>query len=152
VLAQDGDDIILTYGEEDRICAGKGDDVIAPQTGDDEIDGGKGRDQLNYNNNMGSGLTVDMAAGTVAASLGNDDFIKVEDFWGSEMDDEIVGDDKANRLTGGGGEDSLSGEGGTDVIDARDGEADTLIDCGPGNNSKEKAKIDEGLDPEPISC
>jgi hypothetical protein len=152
VLAQDGDDIIQTYGQEDRICAGKGDDVIAPQTGDDEIDGGKGRDQLNYNNNMGSGLTVDMAAGTVAASLGNDDFIKVEDFWGSEMDDEIVGDDKANRLTGGGGEDSLSGEGGTDVIDARDGEADTLIDCGPGNNSKEKAKIDEGLDPEPISC
>ena len=89
VLAQDGDDIIQTYGEEDRICAGKGDDVIAPQTGDDEIDGGKGRDQLNYNNNMGSGLTVDMAAGTATASLGNDTFIKVEDFWATEMDDEI---------------------------------------------------------------
>ena len=35
-----------------------------------------------------------------------------------------------------------------DVIDAKDGEADVVIDCGPGDNSKEKAKIDQGLDPD----
>ena len=85
-------------------------------------------------------------------TIGNDTFSSIENAQGSEDDDEVLGDDKANRLIGGGNLDTIRGRGGIDVIDAKDNEADIEIDCGPGDNSKEKAKIDVGLDPDPISC
>lgn len=153
VLAQGGDDTIQTYGGADTICAGKGNDLVQPQAGNDEIDAGKGTDMLNYNNAMPGGLSIFLAEESAdGVSIGVDSVKGFENAQGSEDDDHVEGDNRDNLLIGGGGVDELLGKGGIDVLDAKDGEADAEINCGPGKNSKEKAKIDEGLDPEPKSC
>ena len=153
VLALGGDDFITTYSGQDFICAGGGDDIILPQADSDDIAGQGGTDYLSYNNAMAGGITADLEEGTVTGpSIGSDFFSGIESFQGSEDDDTILGSGGKDFLVGGGDPDEIRGRGGIDVIDAKDGDADVLIDCGPGDNSKEKAKIDQGLDPDPVSC
>ncbi len=151
VLAQGGDDFISVYSNSDYVCAGSGDDTILPEDGSDAIDGDKGTDLVSYNN-ANAPLFANLGASSATEPSGTDELFSIEDLQGTEGDDEIIGSDKDNLLIGGGGVDSIEGAGGEDKIDAKDGEADELIDCGPGDNSKEKAKIDEGLDPDPVSC
>lgn len=148
-----GDDSIGVQGGNDVVCGGSGDDLIAPSNGNDSIDGGPGTDFLSYNDVFSViGMEIDLAAGDSFASNGDEDhFSKMEDAQGSEGEDELFGDGKANLLIGGGGPDDIRGRGGIDVINAKDGEADQVINCGPGDNSKEKAKVDPA-DPAPISC
>jgi predicted outer membrane repeat protein len=151
VLAQGGNDAISVYSDDDVVCAGSGDDTILPEDGSDAIDGDAGTDLVSYNN-ASAPLFVNLGSGAATEPSGTDELFSIEDLQGTEGDDEIIGSDKDNLLIGGGGEDSIEGAGGEDTIDAKDGEADEVIDCGPGDNSKEKAKIDEGLDPAPVSC
>ena len=155
VLARGGDDVVQTYSGVDRICGGSGDDVVQPQADDDKVSGGPGTDVLNYNNAMPGGLELDLGALTATGpTIGSDEFSSIENAQGSEDDDDIRGNDGRNRLIGGGGDDELRGRGGIDVIDAREGgggDPDVLIDCGPGDNSKEKAIVDPE-DPAPVNC
>ena len=151
VLAQGGNDFISVYSNPDSVCAGSGNDTILPEDGSDAIDGDAGTDLVSYNNGNAP-LFVNLGAEAAVEPSGTDALFSIEDLQGTEGDDEIIGSDKDNLLIGGGGEDSIEGAGGEDTIDAKDGEADELIDCGPGDNSKEKAMIDEGLDPQPVSC
>ncbi len=142
------------YGGEDRACAGPGDDtILAGENSDspDEIDGGSGTDFLSYNN--GSQVTINLDTQTAfGPNMGDDVLHSIEDVQGSEGNDSIFGSNGPNLLIGGGDPDLIRGLGGIDVIDAKDGESDVEINCGPGDNSKEKAKFDEGLDPDPVSC
>lgn len=62
----------------------------------------------------------------------------------------ISGGPGNDKLSSDGGQ-RLRGEGGIDTIDAKNGVGDFAIDCGPGNNKKEKAKRDKE-DPKPVSC
>ena len=71
---------------------------------------------------------------------------------GGDAGDTLLGSGADDLLIGRDGPDTLEGRGGIDFLDARDGEADAVLDCGPGNNSLEKAKVDPGLDPDPVSC
>jgi len=154
VLSYGGDDFLSTGPGEDSVCAGKGSDVIQPGADDDAIAGGPGTDWLNYNNAMPGGIVIDLAAALATGlTIGTDTFSGIENAQGSEDDDKILGDDKRNRLVGGGGADTIRGRGGIDVIDARGAgnDPDIEINCGPGDNSKEKALVDPE-DPAPISC
>ena len=151
-----GDDFIGAGSGNDHVCGSSGDDVIAPSNGDDQVEGGPGTDQLNYNDVFAvTGMEIDLAAGTSLASNGDaDEFSGIEDAQGSEDPDEFFGDGGANVLIGGGGDDEINGRGGIDIIDAREpgsSDPDVVIDCGPGDNSKEKAIVDPE-DPDPISC
>ena len=151
VLAQGGNDDISVYSGNDYVCAGSGNDTILPEDGFDAINGDAGTDLVSYNN-ANAPLTANLGSSTATEPSGTDSLFSIENLQGTEGDDDITGSGKDNLLIGGGGEDSIEGAGGEDTIDAKDGEADDLIDCGPGDNSKEKAKIDEGLDPNPVSC
>ena len=148
-----GDDNLALGPGNDIACAGSGDDVIRPSNGNDSVKAGSGRDVLNYNDIAGvMGLDIDLAAGESVDSNGDQDsFTGIEDVQASEGGDELSGDNKANLLIGGGDPDEIRGRGGIDVIDAKDGEVDPVINCGPGDNSKEKAKVDP-IDPAPVSC
>ena len=53
-------------------------------------------------------------------------------------------------MIGGLGSDSLFGLSGADLLDAADGVADLVIDCGPGVD--QAAILDAGIDPAPVSC
>jgi CSLREA domain-containing protein len=157
ILAQGGNDQVNIYTGADVLCAGKGNDKmlvgeVSPSL--DTIDGGPGRDFISYNNGGGP-LTLDLAAGTVVgANSGSDTLFSIEDVLGSQAADTVLGDNGPNRLQGGlglGGPDTIKGRGGIDVLNAKNGEADVEINCGPGNNAKEKAIVDPE-DPQPKSC
>lgn len=149
-LTLGGDDYISTGSGDSNICAGGGDDTIRP-TGDNYLAGEAGVDLLDLSGQAAT--VIDLAAGTAVGADGDEDVISgIENVEGSNGADEIAGDSEDNLLVGGLGADILSGRGGIDILNARDGQADLEIDCGPGNNSKEKAKIDKGLDPKPKSC
>jgi Ca2+-binding RTX toxin-like protein len=154
ILALGGNDEIRSGGDDDAVCAGGGKDEIFVQAGNDYASGGPGTDLLNYNDAMApGGGVIDLGLGTAnGATIGSDLFDGIENAQGTEGSDEIIGSDGPNLLIGGGDDDNLEGRGGIDILDAKDGEADDEINCGPGKNSKEKAKIDQGIDPEPVSC
>jgi Ca2+-binding RTX toxin-like protein len=145
-----GNDQFFTFDLADYVCGDQGSDSIYPGTGDDRVVGGPGRDLVGYVAHP-TGVEVDLAAGTATGS-GTDLIFSIEDVEGSDNDDSLLGDTGKNFLFGRDGADTLEGRGGIDFLDAKDGEADVLIDCGPGKNSKEKVRFDQGLDPDPISC
>jgi Ca2+-binding RTX toxin-like protein len=72
--------------------------------------------------------------------------------FGKSGDDRLAGGPDDDFLRGGTGPDVMKGKTGIDRINARDGERDVKISCGPGPNGLEGAKRDRGLDPRPRSC
>lgn len=111
----------------DLILAGGGDDQIFGWSGNDIVCGGGGRDVVYYyaTAQAPSGFTEDinLAAGTATGTAGNDTLIDVEDAFGSDYNDRIVGSSEGNFLYGGEGDDQISGGDGRDVIFG-DGSAD----------------------------
>jgi hypothetical protein len=87
--------------------------------------GQRGQDRL-----FGSGFNDNLSGGPGPDALG-----------GRAGQDEVYGGDGVDALRGGVDSDRLF---------ARDDQSDKLIDCGPGAN--ERAELDAGLDPAPISC
>ena len=105
---------------------GAGEDVAIGGLADDSIDGGAGADFIK----------TDKGADTVIG--------------GSEGDD-LFGGPGDDAIDAGTGPDRIYGEGGVDVLLTRDGEAERRIDCGPGSDKKERAKVD-AKDPRARSC
>lgn len=70
---------------------------------------------------------------------------------GSAGADQLYGYAGDDELLAGPGKDTLEGGKGIDVITARNGDRDAVIDCGPGDNSLERAIVDP-VDPQPKSC
>ena len=64
----------------------------------------------------------------------------------------LVGLAGNDRLEGRAGADIFKGKGGIDILLARTGRPTRSLNCGPGKNSLERAKIDQDLDPTPKSC
>jgi hypothetical protein len=54
---------------------------------------------------------------------------------GDDSDETLVGGDGDDTVDGGAGSDALDGAGGADALLARDGVADSALDCGPGNDT-----------------
>ena len=79
-----------------------------------------------------------------------DDIADVENVTGGAGDDSLTGNGNANVLVGGLGADSLFGLRGVDLLDAADGVADVVIDC--GREVDQAPLLDAGLDPAPIDC
>ncbi len=98
--------------------------------GDDTIDGGDGYDEVDYDGSRDdfateSGVIVDLEAGTATDKFGDTDtLISIEGVRGSDLADQITGDNQNNfirgedgddTIEGGGGDDQLRGEGGIDT-------------------------------------
>jgi RTX calcium-binding nonapeptide repeat (4 copies) len=105
---------------------GGGADYLGGGRTDDILDGGPGPDML-------------------AGDLGDDQLL------GGTEDDELFGGPGADRLTGAEGRDRMFGQGQLDQLLARDGAADRRLDCGPGSDERERAKVDPS-DPKAKSC
>lgn len=158
ITGTDGNDTINGSPAGEAIYGGAGDDDVLAGGGDDDLDGGPGADVLSGGDGSDSvaysgGATIDVSLDGVANDgaanerddVGND----VEDLFGSDGPDKLVGNAAANtldggagddRITGGAGSDTLLGGDGDDVIDSRDGQRDN-VDCGPGTDT---ATIDRG--------
>jgi len=130
-----GDDEVIGGGDRDRLYGDEGSDVLRGQRdGDvldggrgedrDTLDGGHGRDAVSYGaiDDVGEGLKIDLAAGE-ARGHGVDVLVEIENAYGSESVDTILGTPGRNRLFGGpfgGGDfsgDVIRGRGGGDVLE-----------------------------------
>ena len=112
-----GNDIIWAYGGNDTISGLGGDDQIKGGGGADTINGGIGSDTAVYIDST-SGVTVSLITGTGAGGTAQGDTLaSIENLYGSNHNDILIGNNSANGLFGANGNDTLKGGGGADNLD-----------------------------------
>jgi Ca2+-binding RTX toxin-like protein len=135
---------------DDRLVGGDGDDIFEGGTGGDLSSGGGGIDTTTYAGRAES-VTVVMNAfaddGGASDETGDggapDDQVGTENVIGGSRADTLTGDGLPNTITGGPGADTLRGLGNADRLRAKDGGADTVVNCGAGTDVAEA----DGSDP-----
>jgi Ca2+-binding RTX toxin-like protein len=164
VSAGSGDDAVPNNEGKDSLSAGAGEDLFISDSvcEGDALDGGADRDNANWAN-FDFPIAIDMATG-ITGLLGGDGqpdcsgdppttLKAIEDTEGTNLGDNMVGDEGPNQLLGRFGSDSYAAAGGDDSILANSGDSDVAIDCGDGFDT---AQIDiptsEYEDPAPLSC
>ena len=162
-----GDDTLRGGDGTDAFSGGEGDDLLhggLNGAGPDVFVGGPGTDTVTYAF-AGTGVTVTIfdpvnanASQAPDGQPGENDIVQgdVENVTGSGNGDTLTGNNLANRIDGSNGDDTIAGGTGPDVllggegndaINARDGENDPLIDCGPG--ARDSANLDLADRPRP---
>ena len=116
------------------LIGGRGNDVFDGDAGGDWMIGGGGRDRADYSNRRAPvRASLDRVTNDGRAGEGDNIDDSVEDIAGGLRGDVLDGNDRRNRVFGGGGRDVVSGLGSADTIDGGDG-ADRLLG-GAGNDS-----------------
>nr|WP_281502775.1 hypothetical protein [Aliiroseovarius sp. F47248L] len=126
-----GSDQLFGGDDNDNLFGGMGDDVLEGGAGADLLDGGEGQDTADYRR-ASTGLGVNLQANSATGSAAGDSFLSIENFFGSNHDDEIIGNNEVNHLFGEDGNDTIDGGGGNDLI--RGGAGDDVIIGGTGQN------------------
>ena len=106
------------WGGDDTFVGGSGDDAFSGGAGTDSYDGGPGGDDaISYQGETGgSGVNVDIAAGTGTDTYGNvETFVNIDKIWGSQYDDTMYGDAGNNLFEGHAGNDYMDGRDGFDT-------------------------------------
>jgi Ca2+-binding RTX toxin-like protein len=120
IYGDEGDDQIFGLGDDDTLIGGEGGDYL---------DGGAGNDLIEYGASN-AGVTVNLTTGTGAGGYAQGDtYYSIEDVFGTQFDDTLIGNASANVLVGGQGADTLFGGGGQDTLRGGDGQ-DTLTGGG----------------------
>ena len=147
ILGLGGNDYLYGRGGDDELDGGPGNDTLIGGAGADRLTGAAGDDTASYAGSP-AGVTVrlhdpvprggdaegDTFEGTVAfAYTDNGSRVEVElpdiiNLRGSDHDDVLAGDQRANRLSGGNGNDTLYGGPGGDDTNRDD------LDGGPGDD------------------
>jgi Ca2+-binding RTX toxin-like protein len=112
-----GNDIIWAYGGGDLIFGRGGDDQIKGGGGADIINGEAGIDTATYIDSS-VGVTVSLLTGTGSGGTAQGDMLSnIENLYGSNHNDTLVGDFGDNALFGVNGNDTLRGGVGADNLD-----------------------------------
>ena len=123
-FGEDGDDLINGGGGIDRIYGGAGDDIQRGQDGNDTLYGSAGADQLNggtgfdvanYSQAL-SAVGVNLHTGGTLGDATGDSYFGIEAVYGSDFDDNLVGNIGVNELRGGDGDDRIFGQEGNDRL------------------------------------
>lgn len=112
-----GDDIFLMLGGNDRVYGGD-----EGPTGDNIV-------YYFYGERETLGVRVDLLAG-VSVGPGRDRIAGVENVFGTEQDDVLLGDSRSNLLEGAGGNDRLNGRKGDDCLDPGRGQNEVIGGAG----------------------
>ena len=153
-----GNDTLYGLGGDDELDGGTGDDTLVGGAGADKLTGGTGNDTASYTGSS-AGVTVrlhnpsprggdavgDTFEETVSFTYTDEsrrvtkDLPDIENLTGSDHDDILAGDERANRLSGGRGDDIIYGGPGGD-----DTNSDTMYG-GTGNDKLYGGRGDDKL-------
>ena len=128
ILGSPEDDTLTGGDRSDDIRGGEGNDILDGRPGPDLFYGGAGIDTVSYASSD-AGVRVDLANdGASAPATGGhaeDDILHgIENLAGSRFADVLIGNDGANRFTGGAGADIF----GIDLVASHITEADVIMD------------------------
>ncbi|KQV33652.1 MULTISPECIES: calcium-binding protein [unclassified Rhizobium] len=134
-----GNDTLDGEEDDDILEGGAGNDILIGGQGADILSGGAGIDTVSYrgatggvNVNLLSGKGMSNEFGTIVPSHAEGDiYVSIEQVVGSQYDDDIRGNNGANRLEGRDGEDMIDGCDGDDVIFG-DTDPNSLVPAGTG--------------------
>jgi len=90
------------------------DNTFLGNTAANRIDGGLGTDTVSYEN-AAKGVKVNLATGVVTGGEGSDTLVSIENVYGSNSADTLIGDENNNLLYGLNGVDVLTGGLGNDI-------------------------------------
>jgi Ca2+-binding RTX toxin-like protein len=134
-------DDIRGYGGEDFIFGLGGDDDILGGAGADYINGGTGVDYAEYYDSaVGVNVSLETGLGYGGTAEG-DVLVDIENLWGSNSADWLIGNSGNNVLFGAGGDDMLAGGAGADHL-IGGGNNDTL----KGGGGADTLDGDGGID------
>ena len=121
-------DLMFGLAGDDTLHGLGGGDKLRGDSGADNLFGDAGTDWALYDTDpsrdgVGGGVFVQLSSGTALDGYGfTDKLTSIENVIGSQFDDIIDGDGKANRLEGRSGSDFLAGFGGNDKLYGGDGD------------------------------
>jgi Ca2+-binding RTX toxin-like protein len=165
--AGDGSDRLLAGAGSDGLLGGPDADIMFGQPGDDLLAAGGpcggGRLVGNAGDDNGSFARTSDPREILEASLESGlAFLRgvggcratslhasLEDLEGTFGRDVLIGDDGDNGFFGQPGADEFYGRGGNDILNARDGQADRVIDCESGDADE---AVTDPTDPTPVGC
>jgi Ca2+-binding RTX toxin-like protein len=155
------DDALMHNGGTDSRLGGTGNDLFLSNSicDGDTLNGGEGRDNSSWTKleePVEASLTLGKAgrpgsgeSPTCGGGETTDTLQQIEDLEGTGFGDFFYGNSEANQLLGWSGADSYFAQAGDDSILANAEDADSVIDCGEGNDS---TFTDDTLDPAPVAC
>ena len=107
LIGDEGDDTLRGFAGDDRLDQGSGDDTMV---------GGVGTDSVEFSD-APAGVTVDLGRTTQQnTGDGLDAISEVEQVYGSEASDTLIGNGGPNHLAGRGGDDTLDGRASADSL------------------------------------
>lgn len=122
----DGNDVLIGFGGNDILIGGAGQDILTGGDGADFLQGGVGVDQARYNNSA-EGVQINLLDGTASGGQAEGDILfNIENLFGSNHDDVLIGDENNNQILGNNGDDILAGNGGINTLFGGGG-ADTFV-------------------------
>jgi serralysin len=136
------DDQLYGFSGNDVLGGGAGADLLEGGPGADTLDGGADGDTASYRLST-AGVSLYLQTGGTAGDAAGDQYVSIEQVYGSDYNDQIVGSASTDSLLGFGGADILDGAEGDDVLYGGDG-ADQFIG-GPGFDSVSYALASAGV-------
>ena len=128
---------------DDTLTGDTGANRIEGGDGGDDLDGRDGEDTLSYVSS-GRGVSINLKKSTaIGGHATSDSITNFENVIGSAYDDFLVGDEKANTLTGLAGDDELTGGEGDDTLEG--GAGADVLDGGEGENTLSYASSTGGV-------
>jgi Ca2+-binding RTX toxin-like protein len=142
--AGDGNDALYGGNDDDHLFGGEGDDDLEGGAGADHLSGGDGMDRASYESS-GAAVTVSLTTGKgYGGHAQGDTLFGIENLWGSDHNDWLIGNDGANEIRGEDGNDTLMGNGGDDEF--RPGEGNDTVFGGDGEDTLWSSAGDDTLD------
>jgi Ca2+-binding RTX toxin-like protein len=120
-----GNDVLLGFENvggspfNDFLTGNTGNNILEGMAGDDVLDGGNGGDGASYYH-AGGGVTVTLNQGATPGDAngadGHDVLLNMENVYGSQYADTLVGNSASNYINGYDGDDVIDGAGGADTL------------------------------------
>jgi Ca2+-binding RTX toxin-like protein len=131
-IGTSGNDYLVGSAANDNLSGIGGNDFLVSSAGGDILDGGNGIDTVSYEGNSNR-VVIDLAAGSAQKGGGEvDTLISIENVYGSNFDDLIIGNTVENVIFGRAGNDRLIGNDGNDILHG--GFGNDTIDGQQGND------------------